>query len=759
MIDASSGPATGAELRRDGRPDDLRGRWRDLGGSTSALANLVKSELRRRFSEGRRPAVADFLDELPELREDPERMLSLIYEEFCLCEEAGGNPSPESFCDRYADWRDSLASQLNYHRMLSQAAGILPGSGTRFPEPGEHFLRFHLRSVLGQGGAARVFLADDEDLGGRLSALKVSPDRGEEPSIMGRLQHPHIMPVHTVVRDPESGLRGLCMPYRPGRPLDQVIRRMENLPALARTARTLLDAAAPEDLAARIDGPGWQGFPRRGTYPEACAWLTLTLADALAHSHALGILHRDVKPANVLLSAADGPQLLDFNLAHDPHAPERAESALRGGTLPYMAPEQLEAFRDPDRWDLVGPTADCYALGLVLRELLTGRRPEAPAADMPLPRAINDLLGMRSDGWAPARLLNPSVPHALEAILSRCTSHEPAARYASAIDLAEDLRAFLRNRPLVHAHNPSRRERTRNWYRRNRIWLAGLGLLAVIPPVVRQSTRETAGDAGGYITRGKIQSVQAVEASTPQASRATLLAGARRDFSRALELDPSHPRAIFGLGVVASIQGNFPRAVDLLSQAIELAEGDEAFRPSTLDQIAEFWLSATHALSAEPSQTLHLIPEAIRLAQGERRVDYVQLADMYTYRAEAVLRRYRADKPQQLAALERARQDLEHANRLLSIRPVRIEGKYRRAEREILYDKIRYWGARERMGRALLDRNAMKRHLLEQARALLEPAVRSGNLDQMAYYGVQGLHKNLMRLLGDSVGQGVEDSP
>ncbi|QDV33281.1 serine/threonine-protein kinase [Tautonia plasticadhaerens] len=758
MIVASPGLATGAELRPDGRTDDLRERWRRLGGSPSALADLVKSELRRRFSEGRRPAVADFLDALPELREDSERMLSLIYEEFCLREEAGEAPSPDSFCERYAPWRDSLASQLNYHRMLSQAVGVLPGTPPRFPEPGEHFLRYRLRSVLGQGGAARVFLADDEDLGGRPSALKVSPDRGEEPSIMGRLQHPHIMPVHNVVRDPESGLRGLCMPYHPGRPLDQVIRRMENIPAPARSPRTLLDAAAPEDLAARVEGPGWQGFPRRGTYPEACAWLALTLADALAHSHALGILHRDVKPANVLLSSVDGPQLLDFNLAHDPHAPERAESALRGGTLPYMAPEQLEAFRDPDRWDLVGPPAECYALGLVLRELLTGRRPEAPGAEVPLPRAINDLLAMRAEGWPPARRRNPEVPHALEAILSRCIAHDPSARYASASDLAEDIHAFLRHRPLAHARNPNRRERAWNWYLRNRFGIAGLGLLAVVPAIAHLSTRETAKHAPTYVTHGKIKTVQAAEASTTPRARAALLAEAKRDFTRALELDPTHPRATFGLGVVSTREGDFPRAVDRLSRAIELAEGDHAFRPPTLGRVAGFWLDAAADLAEGPAGPVRLVPEAAQLTRGERRVHLATIAEMYTCRAEAILRQYPPNLPQDATALRSARADLEHAERLLSIRPFSIEGMVRRAEREILRDRIRYWSARERMGRALLVPDAMDRRLLEQAKDLLEPVVQSGTLDQLEYYGVRGFHRNLDRLLGGSADRRRDDS-
>ena len=107
------------------------------------------------------------------------------------------------------------------------------------------------------------------------------------------------------------------------------------------------------------------------------------LAEALAYSHVKGILHRDVKPANVLLTLSNGPQLLDFNLAHDPHSADQARAALRGGTLPYMAPEQLEAYIDPERWDTVGAAAELYSLGLVLHEMLTGEPPEVPNQKLP----------------------------------------------------------------------------------------------------------------------------------------------------------------------------------------------------------------------------------------------------------------------------------------------------------------------------------------------------------------------------------------
>ena len=297
----------------------------------------------------------------------------------------------------------------------------------RLPSAGERFRSFRLHSVLGQGGTARVFLAHDELLGDRVVALKVSTDRGKEPAIQGRLDHAHIVPVLSVTDDPETGLRGLCMPYRAGLPLDEVIRRVDpaSRPTSAEILRKVVaEAIRPGEPDGRDIGH-WAGFPSRGTYAQGVAWLVSIVARALAYAHGQEVFHRDIKPANVLLTGRDGPQLLDFNLAHSPHSADQAEAALRGGTLPYMAPEQLEAFLDPECWGDVGKSADLYALGLLLRELLTGRRPEGPDPAIPLPRAIRALLDRRASGPGPARVVNPDVPQGLDAILSRCLATRP----------------------------------------------------------------------------------------------------------------------------------------------------------------------------------------------------------------------------------------------------------------------------------------------------------------------------------------------
>lgn len=456
-----------------------------LPGSNSSLVDLtrrVKDELARRFERGERPSAAEYLERHPEIAADRDRAVSLIYEEYCLREEHDAAPNPDEFCRRYDAWRDSLASQLRYHRLLSSV--LEPAKPPpRYPIPGETFAgRFVLRDLLGEGGTARVFLAEQPDMGGRRVALKVSASTGREPAILGRLEHDHIVPVWSIDDDPATGLRGLCMPYRPGLPLDRVLKRLDprapNARALAFWKAIQHPTDAPEPDPSQRSG--WRGFPSRGTHSDAAAWVALVIARALTHAHSRGVLHRDIKPANILLTLA-GPQLLDFNLADsDDDDPANAQKAMQGGTLPYMAPEQLHAFLDPTRWKEVGPPADLYSLGLVLREMLTGERPPAPPAGHSMPRLINDLLDLRARPHRWTRDDIPAVPHALAAIVAKCTAHATADRYPDAAALADDLERYLARRPLRHAVNPCRRERAANWLRRNRLRLASGVVLATL---------------------------------------------------------------------------------------------------------------------------------------------------------------------------------------------------------------------------------------------------------------------------------------
>jgi len=457
----------------------LLGYWNSLKEDQSpfVLTALVKVDLQRRFRLGERPAAADYFTLFPDLAADDSRALSLVYEEFCLLEENDERPSVSDFCDRYEPWRDSLVSQLGYHRHFSQVVGA-ERPKVRYPDVGERFATYELRSILGKGGAAQVYLATD-DLGGRQVVLKVSPSIGLEPSILASLEHRNIVPILTVAESPGSGLRGICMPYRPGMTLETMLRNfaLAGLPKRAEPVWKLLEV---EKLDPETTAEGWRDFPAQGTYTEAVAWLGLAITNALTYLHDRNIYHRDIKPANILLAHRQGPLLFDFNLAHSPNAPEHAQVALLGGTLPYMAPEQLRAFLDPSVWDAVGPSADIYAFGLVLREMVTGLKPDLPNPGLPLSRAIQDLHDRRHEMAASIREVRPDIPPSLEAIIIKCLAFKPVDRYPGAKTLAEDLRRFLERRPLLIAGNSSWIELFVNWTYRRRKIVAGFALILVI---------------------------------------------------------------------------------------------------------------------------------------------------------------------------------------------------------------------------------------------------------------------------------------
>ena len=146
-----------------------------------------------------------------------------------------------------------------------------------------------------------------------------------------------------------------------------------------------------------------------------------------------------------------------------------------------MAPEQIEAFINPDLWDKVEAKADIYSLGLVLRELLTGQKPDLPDPALSLPAcALRAVLDRRRFLDASVRRFNSAIPHALEAIVAKCLHPSPDDRYVDAQALEQDLDRFLKHQPLAHAVNPSRPERLGNWMRRRRRGLAAAACLLFV---------------------------------------------------------------------------------------------------------------------------------------------------------------------------------------------------------------------------------------------------------------------------------------
>ena len=229
-------------------------------------------------------------------------------------------------------------------------------------------------------------------------------------------------------------------------------------------------------------------FLREASFVRSAAWIVARLAEGLEHAHSHGLLHRDLKPSNILIAADGTPMLLDFNLAADTTAgPGEEDPARMGGTLPYMSPEHLDAFH-PEGGTPAGRVderSDIYALGLILFEMIAGRRPFVePAPDRPPLDVIRTMIAERRAGAPSLRAADPSVPRDLDAVVRKALHPDPERRHARAGDLAEDLRRFLGDLPLLHAAEPTIRGRVVKWARRNpratgasTVGLVGLALI------------------------------------------------------------------------------------------------------------------------------------------------------------------------------------------------------------------------------------------------------------------------------------------
>ncbi len=345
---------------------------------------------------------------------------------------------------------------------LDNAEAAFPGEVTG-PEltSGRRLGRFRIERELGRGGFGIVYLAFDVRLGRRVALKVPRPDRMQNAALWGRfarearlaatLDHEAIVPV--LDAGVIEGVFFIATSYQEGESLSRWLAR----------------------------SPG-------GLAPRLAATLAERLASGLAHAHGRGVLHRDLKPDNVLMvppesvtpgvlcpvpvSAMPGPRITDYGLGayREPLEPGTLTGVWQGSP-PYMAPEQVLTAAGP-----IDARADLYALGAILYEMLTGR-PIYPC------RSLAEL-GVRLHRGDPPispRQLQRAIPRDLETVCLKCLERDPAARYASAEALQDDLQRYLAGCPIL-ARPISPWGRGARWARRNPSLaaLAGLSMLSLV---------------------------------------------------------------------------------------------------------------------------------------------------------------------------------------------------------------------------------------------------------------------------------------
>jgi WD40 repeat protein len=410
---------------------------------------------------------------------------------------AAGSALVDLNSDVPTELRQRLERGIACMKLLRQALpqDLLPPPPTNSPLT--HLGRFQLRRELGQGAFGIVWLAHDPQLRRdvalkvpRLEAL-VSPAARErflrEARAAAGLDHPNVVPVY------EAGEIGsvcyIASAYCPGSTLAHWLKqRNESVPT------------------------------------REAALLVATLAEAVEHAHRRGVVHRDLKPSNVLLEtladpAGTGlgyvPRITDFGLAKLQAEGEgvQTQSGAIVGTPAYMAPEQAGGHSKE-----VGPAADVYALGAILYELLTGRPPFLAET------VLDILVQVRAAEPVPPGQLRGKLPRDLETICLKCLQKDPARRYGSAQELAEDLRRFLAGEP-IQARPVGRLERLWRWCRRHPAPAAIVVLAAVL--VVGLPTTFAISEAlnAGRLREEKKNTEGALAASEREAAQLALTQG------------------------------------------------------------------------------------------------------------------------------------------------------------------------------------------------------------------------------------------
>ncbi|MFO0943389.1 MAG: serine/threonine-protein kinase [Pirellulales bacterium] len=440
-----------------------------------------------------------------------EDILENVIAEFTSALRAGQNPSIQQYQQRYPHLAEDIADMLSSISMIEQLKSASDtATGTRRLLDDVSQLKqigpYKIIREVGRGGMGIVFAAIHEGLG-RQVAIKVLPTPlvdgdqhverfHREAQAAAKLHHTNIVSVFGAGEG--TGFHYYVMDYVDGEPLNRVIERLRSLTAGGRrlsdissltlySTQPLSTPTAPlgnaitspnaiaqtmsgnpstsqtdsqnpvvSDISISLESSSTSTATRIGNEKNRFRWaarLALQMADALSHAHTAGILHRDVKPSNMILDRAGRIWITDFGLAKDTtHEKALTKTGDVIGTPQYLPPESLEA-----KYDV---RSEVYGIGLVLYELLCFQPAYSGSSPAELIRAI------ASKSPQPIRKLVSTIPRDLATIVDKAISKDPSSRYQTAGLLLRDLSAFLEERAIT-ARRPSIFESALRWARRN----------------------------------------------------------------------------------------------------------------------------------------------------------------------------------------------------------------------------------------------------------------------------------------------------
>ncbi len=412
-------------------------------------------------------------------------LLGEILDDFLQRQGQGEQPDAEEYARRHPEIASILRQMLpTFQGMCVPAGNAAAPAEASAPAgyvPG-YLGDYRILREVGRGGMGIVYEAEQVSLG-RKVALKVLPFAAamdakhlqrfkNEAQAAAQLHHQHIVPVYGV--GCERGTHYYAMQYIEGPTVAALIHELAQ-----RRAPAGSDAAAsPPAPAERHDRVGPDTGPIAALPTEhsagspaffrTVAQLGVQAAEALEHAHDLGVVHRDVKPANLLVSVRGHLWITDFGLARLQNDMGLTLTGDLLGTLRYMSPEQALA-----KHGLVDHRTDIYSLGATLYELLT-LQPACPGKHrQEVLRQIEE-----EEPLPPGRLC-PAIPADLETIVLKALAKEPDSRYATAQELANDLRRFLEDKP-IRAKRPTAWQRGRKWVRRHQGMVVTAGVAAVL---------------------------------------------------------------------------------------------------------------------------------------------------------------------------------------------------------------------------------------------------------------------------------------